>query len=476
MERQPRTPADAEKLLALSDLLHRAALTVKEEWAKEDFSGPLTADTPRLLPSSRLWEAQKTIEGIAGTLTELICEPNQRIQQIAPSYFESRALFIVTERRIPDLLAKAGSDGLDINTLADQTGIESRKLSRVMRNLCSIHVFNEVAENRFMNNRISAALAHNEGLCAYVQLYALSIYHASEYLARCLLGPTGASFDVRKTALQESLGIEVPLWEWMAEKIPIDSLCGDGPGYPGIPDANNWAVTGDENGLVNRPELGLFALGMTGGGNAQLVLHMSLVADFPWGELDDGVVVDVGGGVGGFVLQLLPVYPSLRFVIQDRAENVKIGETEVFPRQAPGAISSGRVRFQIHDFFDVNPIKGAAVYWLRGILHDWSDEYCVEILKAIKPSMGPKSKILLCDMVMNTTFGSPEISSAPFPLPANYGYHTRYCHGRDLAVMSIINGVERTPAELKDIVEKAGLQLKKVWEVRSVVGITEIGL
>ena len=68
------------------------------------------------------------------------------------------------------------------------------------------------------------------------------------------------------------------------------------------------------------------------------------------------------------MLQLLPVYPQLKFVVQDRLENVKQGETEIFPREAPEAIPSGRVKFMVHDFFHENPVKGADVYWLRGIL------------------------------------------------------------------------------------------------------------
>ncbi len=88
--------------------------------------------------------------------------------------------------------------------------------------------------------------------------------------------------------------------------------------------------------------------------------------------------------------------------------------------------------------------------------------------------MGPHSRILVCDQVMNTTLGSPELTSAPAPLPANYGYHTRYSHTRDLAMMSIINGIERTPAEFKDIVERAGLKLQKIWDCRSAVSLVEV--
>jgi hypothetical protein len=157
-----------------------------------------------------------------------------------------------------------------------------------------------------------------------------------------------------------------------------------------------------------------------------------------------------------------------------------------------------------HDFFDANPIRGADVYWLRYIMyvyfvlslalsvflfcssvrgftypgyrHDWSDDYCVRILSAIHSSMTLSSRILICDQVMNTTLGCPELDSAPPPLSANYGYYTRYSHQRDLAMMGIINGIERTPAQFRTIVEAAGLCVEKIWECRSQVSIVEVRL
>lgn len=90
--------------------------------------------------------------------------------------------------------------------------------------------------------------------------------------------------------------------------------------------------------------------------------------------------------------------------------------------------------------------------------------------------MGRNSRILICDQVMNTTLGCPEIPAAPKPLPANYGYHTRYSHQRDLAMASIINGIERTPAQFKDIIDRAGLVISKFIECRSQVSLIEIAL
>lgn len=131
-------------------------------------------------------------------------------------------------------------------------------------------------------------------------------------------------------------------------------------------------------------------------------------------------MVDVGGGVGGFSLQLSQVYPQLHFVIQDRPAMVEQAEKVVWPRENPDAIAQQKVKFCSHDFFEPNPVKEADVYWLRYIMHDWSDGFCIQILASIKQSMGPRSRILICDQVMNTTLGSKEVTPAPLPLPANW--------------------------------------------------------
>lgn len=77
---------------------------------------------------------------------------------------------------------------------------------------------------------------------------------------------------------------------------------------------------------------------------------------------------------------------------------------------------------------------------------------------------------------MNTTLGCPEMKRAPLPLLANYGYYTRASHSRDITMMAVINGIERTPAQIKALVEAAGLKLQKIWECRSVMSLVEVVL
>jgi len=108
--------------------------------------------------------------------------------------------------------------------------------------------------------------------------------------------------------------------------------------------------------------------------------------------------------------------------------------------------------------------------------HDWSDTYCTSILSALVPALGPNSRILLCEQIMNTTLGFEQIPKAPEPLPANYGAVKRYSHQRDLCLMSTLNGIERTPDQFRKIVEGAGLRIERFWECRSQVGLIEVRL
>lgn len=87
-----------------------------------------TCDNPHILPSRRLHQAQRTILAISGSLTELMTEPCHRLQELATQFYEARALRIAAERRIPDILACVGENGIDVETIADKTGIQHKKL------------------------------------------------------------------------------------------------------------------------------------------------------------------------------------------------------------------------------------------------------------------------------------------------------------------------------------------------------------
>ncbi|KAJ5199212.1 hypothetical protein N7491_000229 [Penicillium cf. griseofulvum] len=127
-----------------------------------------------------------------------------------------------------------------------------------------------------------------------------------------------------------------------------------------------------------------------------------------------------------------------RFIVQDWPPALKQAKTQIWPEQNHHAVEEGRVTFMPHNFFDENPVKGADV--------------------------------------MNTTLGFEGISPAPEPLQANYGYCTRYSHQKDITMMSIINGIEKTPAQLERIINLAGLYLSKIYDCRSQVSVVRCEL
>ncbi|CAJ2505647.1 Uu.00g130410.m01.CDS01 [Anthostomella pinea] len=119
-----------------------------------------------------------------------------------------------------------------------------------------------------------------------------------------------------------------------------------------------------------------------------------VVENFSWGEVKDGMVVDVGGSQGFACMAIAHKFPSLSFVVQD-LEAVIVGAQE----QVPPELAS-RIKYMGHDFLTEQPIKGADVYFFRWILHNWSDKYCIKILQSLIPALKPGAKIVLNDNVL----------------------------------------------------------------------------
>ncbi|OJJ07368.1 hypothetical protein ASPVEDRAFT_202138 [Aspergillus versicolor CBS 583.65] len=452
---------DIDKLVEVGRLIQKSIQVVVEE----HYKAPEPAESS--IPSWPMYEAQRNIIAGTGVLLELISDPSLRLMEYSGQYWESRALAIAVAKHIPDVLSNGP---LPLEQLSNITRIESRKLARVLRCLCSSHIFSEPETEVFANNRISRALVQNEPLSAYILMFHADLFSCAEHLPSTLFDEEmGPSYDVKKTAFQKALRTDKSRWEWLEEPPSNDEkkpkTCISN--YPGIPGYENTS-RGDSPFERHRPELPLFSMAMVGGGRVTTRAHLH---DYPWHELGSAAIVDVGGGVGGFMIQLSKRFPLLNFIIQDCSSNMRLAEMEVWPKENHAALEEGRVKFRVHDFFTSNPVQGAEIYWLRYILHDWDDESCVQILSAIRASMGPESRILVCEQIMDTTTKQSPTQS---PLPPNFGVFKRYSHQRDLDVMSIINGIERTPAQFESLFQKAGLVLKKIWPCRSQVSILEV--
>ncbi|KAJ8121688.1 hypothetical protein ONZ43_g1925 [Nemania bipapillata] len=120
-----------------------------------------------------------------------------------------------------------------------------------------------------------------------------------------------------------------------------------------------------------------------------------LAQGFDWARFDHekATMVDVGGGHGAVSMSIAKATRKLRFVVQDLPATVSDGA-----RLLPTALK-GRVSFMPHDFFVEQPVKGADVYFLRYILHNWSDKYAQRILKTLVPALKDGSSIVCCEFL-----------------------------------------------------------------------------
>lgn len=118
-----------------------------------------------------------------------------------------------------------------------------------------------------------------------------------------------------------------------------------------------------------------------------------LVNDLEW-ETDGrpSVMVDIGGLHGSIAIELLRRFPALKCVIED------------LPEMISGAVApsdlEARLEFRAHDFFTEQPVKNADMYFMRSILHDWSDKYAVLILRNLIPALKPGARVIINEVCL----------------------------------------------------------------------------
>jgi len=437
----------AQELRELIRMLTEASEVVIKEW--EAAEQEPAVEPVASLPSAGLYEARRVMIGACGMCVDLVQEPENRLSDVGFSYFLSRALHIAVQARVADVLDGADpNEGLSSEVIGEKVGINALKLTRVLRSLCTVHIFKEVKNGYFANSRTSQALVGNDYLRCWILVHAGDIHATAHTLLPFLFDPVKThSTSSHVSAFQDVIGTDLTLWEYIEQGIEQ-------------PDGT----------VIPRPDNELYSLGMIGGGR---LFGSGIYYDYPWEALGAATVVDVGGGVGGTSLDLARRFPKLHLIVEDRPSSIEKAE-EVWQQEYPEAIKAGRVKLLSHDFFTEQPIKGAEVYFLRHVLHDWPDDECVAILSQLRGAMGPDSIVMIVEKVIHTTVGSPQLKSAPPPLLPNYGSAHQSGNMHDLIMMAVHNGMERTPEMLDALANRAGMKLSKIWECRGIISVIEL--
>ena len=151
-------------------------------------------------------------------------------------------------------------------------------------------------------------------------------------------------------------------------------------------------------------------------------------------------LVDVGGGDGTVLAEILRAVPGLRGVLFDSAAGV----AEAGP-VLMGAGVAERCRVEVGDFFAAVPDGGDA-YLLKNILHDWDDERCVTILGWCRKAIPTRGRLLIVEALL------PDVVDTANPAP----------YLSDISMLVNLGGQERTRAEFETVCSRAGFTITAV--------------
>jgi hypothetical protein len=298
--------------------------------------------------------------------------PEERLWDLMRGALTARVLGVVAELRVADALAAGPRP---VTEIARDVGADADTLHRFLRALASDGVFAEAQHGVFRNTEASDLL-RRDGWDDFAHFFGGLWFR------------TAAELDAttREAVFPRLYGTD--LWSWLAAH----------------PDERASFDRAMEQGKDRRVER---------------------FAPVEW--RGDETVVDVGGGNGSLMVELLRNNPGLRAIVFDLPETVR-----------DEATFDGRIEFVAGNFFERVPLGD--IYVLSTILHDWDDEHCIAILRTIRASAPDDARLLVLDSVVQ---------------PDNQPDGAKWL---DLLVLALFAGRERDEAQWRALLSAAGFE------------------
>lgn len=161
-------------------------------------------------------------------------------------------------------------------------------------------------------------------------------------------------------------------------------------------------------------------------------------------------IVDVGGGHGKILSEILKSCPTTRGILFDLPHACE-GGRETIAREGLDA----RCSVVSGDFF-VSVPAGADTYLLSRVIHDWDDARSIVLLKAVRSAIAPAGRIVLLETLLR-------------PDPGN-----AYPVLSDLNMMIRTGGRERSESEYRALCRASGFELTRTVSTQSPIGIAVI--
>ncbi|KIN09001.1 hypothetical protein OIDMADRAFT_37940 [Oidiodendron maius Zn] len=354
----------------------------------------------------------------ARSLTFAVQTPMERIlwhSWAEPTLFVT--LDTVIQLGIFSLLKEAKNMEMDIGQLSKKSGSDPALLSRFMKRLASMEVVLETDVDRYQLTNMSLVLSAPKYASAFPFLrkgIIPAMFRLPEYLAKSdYINPT----DPLNGPFQYATGASENWFAWVRMQ------------QNGVFENFNNHMSAYNEGNYGFMDPEFYPI------EEQLFKDIPATAD----SAELVTLVDVGGGIGHDIARLLSRFPEApgRFVLQDLPNVIK---------QAREASLNKRIEFMEHNFFTEQSVKGARAYYMHSVLHDWTNEKALEILRCLKVAMTPGyNRVLIHENAISHVNADWQSTAL------------------DIMMMTILSSKERRESEWRQTIEEAGLKVLKIW-------------
>jgi ubiquinone/menaquinone biosynthesis C-methylase UbiE len=324
--------------------------------------------------------------------------PAAQLMRFIVGRWISKPIYAVAELGIADMLV----DGpLSIEVLARRSQTHAPSLYRVMRALASVGVFSEIADRHFELTPMAECL--RTGAMRSVALLFNSEWSDKAWM--CFMD----SVRTGETAFERAHG--APLSDWLE----------------GNPETAR--IFNEANALKAATS------------------HRAIIDVYNFSGIH--TLIDVGGGVGALMAEILAVNPRMQGVIADVPAVIREAAALIRARGI-----EDRCKLLECDFFESIPPGGDA-YLMSHILHDWPDDRCRTILSNCHRAMKPGARLLIIEIVIPPG-NEPSVGKL-----------------LDIEMLVITGGRERTEQEFRTLLEASGFSLSRVVPTGESISIIE---
>jgi hypothetical protein len=261
--------------------------------------------------------------------------PEARLWNLIRGALGTKALGIAADLGVADALAHGPRS---VAELSEENGADADTLQRILRALASDGVFAEDEPGVFRNTEASELLRSDNA----------DRWREFAHLFGEVFYPAMGALDVRITDVPFARVHGTDIWSWFATK----------------PEERSNFDRAMEGGQAERADK---------------------LGALEWHEGE--TVVDIGGGTGRLLRDLLERRPELRGIVFDLPE-----------ADRDEAVPDDRIAFVSGSFFEQVPAGDA--YVLSKILHDWDDEPAAAILRTVRAAAPAEARLLVLDSVV----------------------------------------------------------------------------